>query len=381
MKIDNCLSVTLGEPLKVWQKTGLDLVARLHKGRDVTLAIDLTGSVNFNDEGRTRLRQIVQDSLQSQDRVYVVLFASEIKSLSSKNHSLPEPIFFKGNKEEIDRILAVIPAESNPNIQNTDIQRTELFVYQGLAQLNQCRLVENKPIKFQSAVWITDAPLLISAGISSDIWTETPANSPFRQKNSAETKERESWIRALPLNQRSQKIITNNNNTYQLSVIDIPPTAQEFCTPAPGGKQTCLINEYLWQQLWIPLLIIFLGIIAGGWVIKYCLSLRKPWKLEVKVVLDEDDDKQKYKLKNLQKIAIGGEGLRTIDCPGEETRGYLERTGNQLYLKPTNCAPLYTQGTKITKKIPINQSVFKINCPNQLKEDQNFELVIHIIKS
>jgi hypothetical protein len=44
-------------------------VARLHGGHDVVLAIDLTESVGLNDEGRIRLRQIVEDSLRPGDPV------------------------------------------------------------------------------------------------------------------------------------------------------------------------------------------------------------------------------------------------------------------------------------------------------------------------
>lgn len=381
MKTGDCLSVTPGEPLNLWQKTGLNLVSRLPRGRDVVLAIDLTGSVNLNDEGRTRLRQIIEDSLQGQDRVYIVLFASDIKSNSSENYLLPQPIYFKGNKEGIETILKAIPSESDPNVQNTDIQKAELFVYQGLAQLNQCRLAENKPVKFQSVVWITDAPLLTSSGISSDVWIETPANSPFRDQNSTESKGRESWVNALPLNKRSQQITTNNNNTYQLSIVDIPATVQEFCTPAPGGKQTCLINGYLLQQLWLPFLIIFLGMMGGGVILKYWLSLTKTWKLEVKMISDEENDKHKYTLKKGQKIGIGGDGMRSITCPGEEIRGYLERKRNTLYLIPTNHAPLYYRGQLLTQKAKIDQPLFKINCPDESKKNQDFELEIKVTKS
>ncbi len=49
-------TVTPGQPLSPQQKMGLELVSRLHKGRDVVIAIDLTESVGINGEGRIRLR-------------------------------------------------------------------------------------------------------------------------------------------------------------------------------------------------------------------------------------------------------------------------------------------------------------------------------------
>ncbi len=72
-----CTAVTPGQPLTDFQKTGLEWVGRLHGGRDVVLAIDLTESVGLNDEGHIRLRQIVEDSLKSGDTVYVVPFATK----------------------------------------------------------------------------------------------------------------------------------------------------------------------------------------------------------------------------------------------------------------------------------------------------------------
>ncbi len=67
-------TVIPGQPLSSQQKLGLELVTRLHSGRDVVLAIDLTESVGINDEGRIRLRQIIEDSLKPGDSVYVVPF-------------------------------------------------------------------------------------------------------------------------------------------------------------------------------------------------------------------------------------------------------------------------------------------------------------------
>jgi hypothetical protein len=74
-------TVTPGQPLSPQQKMGLELVSRLHKGRDVVIAIDLTESVGINGEGRIRLRQIIEDSLKPGDSVYVVPFVSSLNSV------------------------------------------------------------------------------------------------------------------------------------------------------------------------------------------------------------------------------------------------------------------------------------------------------------
>jgi hypothetical protein len=227
------------QSLSSWQKTGLDLTSSW-QGRDVVIAIDLTGSVRLNDEGRLRLKQIIQDSLHPGDSVYVVPFASVVNPLQPQVDCLSTgaAIPFQGKSADIERILQTLPLAANNTLQNTDIQIAEATIYKGLAQLNQCRLAANKSIRSQSVVWLTDAPLLTKPGITSNIWVETPANSPYRQQNSSESKERQEWLNALPLQLRSQKI-----GNYNLSVVDISPTVQEFCTPAPGGSETCLIMD------------------------------------------------------------------------------------------------------------------------------------------
>ncbi|MFM6280742.1 MAG: VWA domain-containing protein, partial [Dolichospermum sp.] len=123
---------------------------------------------------------------------------------------------------------------SDPNHYGTDIQKAELTIYQGIAQINQNRLMKNQPIKPQSVVWVTDAPLGTKPGITSEIWIETPGDSPFRIAESPPSQERQKWIETLPLKERSRTIKNQDNKDYKLSVVDINPTVQEFCTPAPG---------------------------------------------------------------------------------------------------------------------------------------------------
>ncbi len=182
------------------------------------LAIDLTGSVRLNDEGRLRLKQIIQDSLRSGDAVYVVPFASTVNPLQPQIDCLAADaaIPFDGKPTDIERILQTLPLKSSDALQNTDIQIAEATIYKSLAQLNQCRLTSNKSLRSQSVVWLTDAPLLTKPGITSAIWVETPANSPFRQQNSAESKERQEWLDALPLQMRLPTVGFANAKNRQL---------------------------------------------------------------------------------------------------------------------------------------------------------------------
>ena len=364
--------VTPGQPLTSLQKSGLEWVVRLHGGRDVVLAIDLTESVGLNDEGRNRLRQIVQDSLHQGDSVYVVPFATT-------TNPLPPPIEFGGKKEDIDKILQVVPLERDPNVRNTDIQQAELTIYQNLAQVNQNRLQENQPIKPQSVVWITDAPLFKYSG---EEWIETPADSPFRQENSLESKQRQDWIKALPMQPRQLAIRTNDNKEYNLTVVDIPPTVQELCTPAPGGKETCLVTPYLIKQLWLPSLIsaiVFIALVMAG--IKF-YRLQKKWELVVDFTATEKEEDQKCYLAHNKRIAIGeydSTCVDSIDTPGPEVRGYLERKGEKLYLVPTGDAPIYYNGREITVRTLITGYRMRLNCPDP-KKRRDYEIVIKVIK-
>jgi len=331
MKI-NCLNVTPGEPLNDWQAIGLKLISQLQGGRDVVIAFDLTGSVDFNDEGKTRLRQIIQDSLKPGDRVYVIPFASGVDPLQTNKESFSNPVNFRGTEEDINSILNLFP-DSNSNLENTDIQKAEAFVYKELAKQNQCRFSENERIKPQSIVWVTDAPLLSKPGISSDVWIETPANSPFRQKDSPESMDRQQWLENLPLSKNTQKIITNNNKSYDLSVVDIAPTVQEFCTPAPGGKVICSVNSYLFNQLWLPALLLLAGTIGLGFLLRYWLSLQHKWDMTFEITGDRDYGKTFF-LKPGWKEDL----CLVTDLGSTEDWGYLQRRGNRLFhVLPSSC--------------------------------------------
>ena len=375
---NNCKVIAPGKSVSSWQQFGLKLVS-FYRGRDVVIAIDLTESVGLNEEGRLRLTQIIEDSLRSGDTVYLVPFASVVNPLNPDLKSLTrqQGIKFKGKPENVDQILSVLPFESNISLRNTDIQRAELFIYKGLAQLNQCRLRDNIALKHQSIVWITDAPLLTKPGIDSDTWIETPAKSQFRLANSSGSKARQSWLQALPIQKREKTITTEENSTYQLSIVDIKPTVQEFCTPVPGGKETCLVNPYLVKRLSLPILIALVLLTLGGFWTRYLLSLRQKWKVKVTFESDDNQDPQTCFLKNKQKIAIGDNSLDAITCPDEELRGYLLRQGNKLYLKPTKIAPIFYRDRQISQETEMTRDRFTLNCP---VDDQDFEISIKISK-
>ena len=368
--------------MKSWQQAGLNLVSRLYGGRDVIFAIDLTESVGLNDEGRIRLRQIIEDSLQSGDTVYVVPFAAKVNPLTPEVNPLvaEKGIKFRGKSADIDQILATVPFQSDISLRNTDIQKAEGYIYQGLAGLNQCRLADNKAIKPQSVVWLTDAPLSTSAGITSDVWVETPAESPFRIADSPESQSRQAWLDNLPLQERSRQVKGNNNTSYQITVVDIAPTVQEFCTPAPGGKETCLVTSYLLKMLWLPTSMLVVLLIISGVATKYLITLNTKWKLKISFPTDDLQEEQTCYLKNKQRIAIGDNSLNSIACPGEEIRGYLQRKGNRLYLIPTKNEPIFYREQEVLNPIKIERNSFRFNCPSLANNQQDFDINIRIIK-
>ncbi|CAD5956508.1 hypothetical protein NO976_02972 [Planktothrix agardhii] len=382
-----CTAVTPGQPLTDFQKTGLEWVGRLQGGRDVVLAIDLTESVGLNDEGHIRLRQIVEDSLKSGDTVYVVPFATKVNPLEPEINllKLEAAIQFKG-KADVEKILQLIPFQANLNLQNTDVQRAELTIYQGLADLNQCRLTQNQPIKPQSVVWITDAQLFTNSPATSQEWIETPGESPFRVGTSQETQQRQQWLDKLPLTPRSLSIKTQDQQKYNLTIVDLPPTVQEFCTPTPGFKQTCLVPPYLWKQLSLPALTLVILILASiGLGIKI-YHLNKKWKITINFA-DKKTEEQTIYFRNHQRISIGeyeSNCNHSIDTPGAEIRGYLIRKGEKLYLEPIPDSLLEYNGQNLTKKTPISGGSFQLNCPysrtGNSKAKKNYEFTIKIQK-
>lgn len=364
--------IAIGEELSPNQLRGLDLVSLWKGGRDVVFAIDLTESVNLDDQARIRLKQIISNSLNKGDTVYIVPFSSQINPTNPNLNPLTEEksLPFLNPQEDIEKIIAQIPLKANINEKNTDIQQAEHFIYENLAQINQKRLCQNQPIKKQSVVWLTDAPLNTSAGITSEKWIETPPNSPYRDPSTPESQNRQNWLNHLKTAENTRQLKGEN---YDLSVIDLPATVQEFCTPAPGGKETCLVNSYIANQLWLPttiLSVIILSILGGGifWL-RYIQTINKPLKLEIEI--NDNDEQEIQYLYNQKTISIGEE----IECPGGEIRGYLKREGNKLFLEPTKLLPIIYQGKELKQKQLIQGNIIRFNCPYN---DRDFEIKIII---
>ncbi|AXY68578.2 VWA domain-containing protein [Thermosynechococcus sichuanensis E542] len=250
-------------PLTPQQKDGLAWVGRWG-GRDVVLAIDLTESVGLNDPGRLHLRQIIEKTLTKGDTVHILPFAMTVRS----------PVVFEyQGPADIPKILEAVPMNAGTE-QGTDIMCAELFVYRYLAQLNQDRLHNQQPIKNQSVIWITDAPLNLPQG-QADQWIEVPT-SVCGLADTPEAQERSQWFVALPMQQRSIQ-----PGKFQLTVVDVPATVQEFCTPKPGGGDICLVDAYLRGQLgWQILLVSVLGVVVLGgglWFAVHWLRQQIPW--------------------------------------------------------------------------------------------------------
>ncbi|AFZ45953.1 hypothetical protein PCC7418_3849 [Halothece sp. PCC 7418] len=366
----NCSSVVTpsSQSLHPLQSFALQLTA-WGKGRDVVFAVDVTRSVRLNNQGRLRIEQIIRDSLQRGDTAYIVPFASDVQ--------LTDSIAIT-TKDDIQKLLNQLPLQTDLNQRNTDIQKAELFVYQFLAQNNHCRLIENQGIREQAVVWLTDAPLATKTGQD---WIETPAESPFLEANSNQSQLRKQWLEVLPLRARSRTIPTENNEQYQLTIVDIKPTVQEFCTPAPSGKETCFVNRYLLQQLWLPTTGLTLIILFGLGLLGLWYSWQKPWSLKIEIDGEEDDESAIKTLKSNQRLAIGDYDSAAVDyieCSGEEVRGYIERKRNKLYLIPTQNLPLFYQDQAVKRRIEITKKRFRLNCPQDQGKD--FEFMIKVEK-
>ncbi|MDR7897167.1 MULTISPECIES: hypothetical protein [unclassified Thermosynechococcus] len=325
-------------PLTPQQKDGLAWVGRWG-GRDVVLAIDLTESVGLNDPGRLHLRQIIEKTLTKGDTVHILPFAMTVRS----------PVVFEyQGSVDIPKILEAVPMNAGTE-QGTDIMCAELFVYRYLAQLNQDRLHNQQPIKNQSVIWITDAPLNLPQG-QADQWIEVP-NSVCGLADTPEAQERSQWFAALPMQQRS---IQPGN--FQLTVVDVPATVQEFCTPKPGGGDICLVDAYLRGQLgWQILLASVLGVLvlgAGLWFAVHWLRQQIPWSVTVQV----GDQEYRFALKHGQKIGVGGSVAGTflvVPLPSMMAIAILERRDQNLIIHALESGELTCDGQPIFGSITI----------------------------
>ncbi|BAU63456.1 hypothetical protein STA3757_08200 [Stanieria sp. NIES-3757] len=160
-------------------------------------------------------------------------------------------------------------------------------------------------------------------------------------------------------------------------MVDLAPTVQEFCTPAPGGKETCLVTPYLAKLLWFPTIMGIILLVAGGWWTRYLITLNKKWKIKINFESDDTKEPQTCYLKHNQKIAIGGNNLTAIPCPGEDIRGELIRKGNKLYLKPTNSLSIIYRDRELKTEEQITSDRFSINCPF---EGKDFDITIKLTR-
>lgn len=328
------------EKLSPEQKQGLEIVSRFtpNQGREIVLAIDRTQSVRIEEEGRTRITQLIRDALQVGDRIYIVDFATDIDDTKLAK----EPIIIRSNEDKT-KLSSNLSFEAEPNLRNTDIQNAEWKIYRRLAELNQERLIAKQPIYRQSVIWMTDAPLFTKSPVTEQDWIETPTNSPFRDANSQQSKDRNDWLQSLNLLNKPERSHQIKDN-YKLTVVDIAPTVQEVCTYAPSGQSNCLVTPYLVSQLWLPALIVgvssialLIGLILSG---LHIYASRKEWKISI-------DDGDLQKMKNRYNL-----GEYPFDCGDSEIKGCLVRRGKELWLElsKNDTLQICLDGQEIIKK-------------------------------
>jgi hypothetical protein len=355
------------EKLSSEQKQFLEIVSKFtpNQGREIFIAIDRTQSVRIEEEGRTRITQLIRDALQVGDRIYIVDFATDI----DEAELFKQPIVIRSNEDKT-KLLSGLKFEADPNLRNTDIQNAEGKIYRRLAELNQERLIAKQPIYRQSVIWMTDAPLFSKSPATEQDWIETPPSSPFRDANSEQSKDRSDWLQGLDLLNKPERSHQIKDN-YKLTVVDIAPTVQEVCTYAPSGQSNCLVTPYLVDQLWLPALIcgvsgiaIFIGLVLSG---LHIYASRKDWKISI-----NDGDIQK--MKNRYNL-----GEYPFDCDDGELRGYLERKGKELWIKPTtDILQIFLDGQEITKREKVLKDYFTLtlNCENAVQK----EFIVKITK-
>ncbi|MEI6327888.1 MAG: hypothetical protein WCP16_01560 [Pseudanabaena sp. ELA645] len=354
------------EKLSPEQKFGLEIVSKFlpNQGRDIFIAIDRTQSVRIEDEGKARIKQLIREDLQVGDRIYIVDFATDIDDAELAK----EPIVISSNEDKT-KLSSNLSFDANPNLRNTDIQNVEWKIYRRLAELNQKRLIDKNPIYSQSVIWVTDAPLFTKSPAD---WTETPTNSPFRDANSQQSKDRNDWLQSLDLLNKPERSRQIQDN-YRLTTVDIAPTVQEICTYAPGGPTNCLVTPYLVNQLWLPALIFGVGSIAVliGLILSglHIYASRKEWKISI------NNDLKNVRMKNRYNL-----GEYPFDCGDSEIRGCLVRRGKELWLEPikSDRFQIFFNGKKIIKREKILKDYFSLTL-NRENTTSN-EFVVKITK-
>jgi hypothetical protein len=227
-------------------------------------------------------------------------------------------------------------------------------------------------------VWITDAPLNTKTPATHQDWVETPLDSPFRLANSLESQQRQTWLEKLPLDTRSIAIKTDpNKQPYRLSVVDMSPNVQEFCTPAPGGRETCLVNPYLINQLWLPTTLLA-GFLISSIFIAYKLH-RHFQKWTLKVMVTGKDEPQTINLQTGERIAIGADDSfkHAIEFPRyKDVVAHLVRKGEKLYLQPTGAGEISYNGKKVEQETLITKSRISLECAGGKNQNYTVEITI-----
>jgi hypothetical protein len=96
------------------------------------------------------------------------------------------------------------------------------------------------------------------------------------------------------------------------------------------------------------------------------------------------DEPQRFELKNNQKIAIGEFNQSysgSIDCPGAEIRGYIQRQGRNFYIVPSgielsSSTSMYYGENEITVQHKISGRRINLNCPDHKGKEFLVEIVI-----
>ncbi len=220
---------------------------------------------------------------------------------------------------------------------------------------------------------MTDAPLFTKSPATEQDWIEVPANSPFRNGNSEQSKDRNAWLQNLDLLNKPERSHQIKDN-YKLTVVDIAPTVQEVCTYAPSGQSSCLVNPYLVSQLWLPALglsviscTLLAGLILGG---LHIYAARKDWWISI----NDDEDIQNQRMN--KRYELGNE--YPFDCGDGEKRGDLIREGKNLWIKPNlgNDLQIFLDGEEVTKKQKIQKKFFTLTFNRKSGGEKEFRVSI-----
>lgn len=107
-------------------------------------------------------------------------------------------------------------------------------------------------------------------------------------------------------------------------------------------------------------------------------------KIKLEIITPDMDEPQRFELKNNQKIAIGeydASYAGSINCPGAEIRGYIQRQGRNFYIVPSGIelstsTSMYYGENEITTQQKISGRRISLNCPDRKGKEFVVEIVI-----